>query len=212
MAEFYPIIFQLIVLLFSVVIHEVSHGAAAYRLGDPTAKLMGRLTLNPIKHLDFFGSLIMPFSVFLLTGGRFVFGWAKPVPFNPANLKNPRLGSALVALAGPLSNFCLAVIFSLAARLLAGSAAGSAGGADFAAAASVLVGYVVLINLLLAVFNLVPIPPLDGSKILFYFLPRRFYAVEEFLERYGFVILLLFIFFGFPLITPIIDLLYDLLI
>ena len=105
MAEFYPIIFQLIVLLFSVVIHEVSHGAAAYRLGDPTAKLMGRLTLNPIKHLDFFGSLIMPFSVFLLTGGRFVFGWAKPVPFNPANLKNPRLGSALVALAGPLSNF-----------------------------------------------------------------------------------------------------------
>ncbi|MBI5147527.1 MAG: site-2 protease family protein [Parcubacteria group bacterium] len=209
MSDIYPIAFQLIVLLFSVVIHEVSHGVAAYRLGDPTAKLMGRLTLNPIKHLDFFGSLIMPFSVFLLTGGRFVFGWAKPVPYNPANLKNPRLGSALVALAGPLSNFSLAVIFGLISRLLAGF---GAGGADFAAAASALVGYVVLINLLLAVFNLVPIPPLDGSRVLFYFLPQSARAVEEFLERYGFVILMLFIFFGFRLIAPVVYLLYDLLV
>ncbi len=213
MSDFYPIVFQLAALLFSVVIHEVSHGAAAYRLGDPTAKLMGRLTLNPIKHLDFFGSFLMPFSVFLLTGGRFVFGWAKPVPFNPANFKNPRLGSALVALAGPLSNFSLAVIFSLISRILAGVSAGSAfGAADFAAAASVLVGYVILINLLLAVFNLVPIPPLDGSKILFYFLPESARGVEEFLERYGFVFLLLFIFFGFSFITPIIYFFYDLLV
>lgn len=185
------------VLIISVVVHEVAHGYAAYYLGDPTAKLQGRLTMNPIPHIDPVGSIIIPAVLALLPGG-IIFGWAKPVPYNPHNIAN-RYGDAIVAAAGPLSNFILAGIAGATLQLTtitAGSALGF-----------FLVG-VILINVVLAIFNLVPIPPLDGSKILFNFLPARFNYIRDALEQYGFMILLLFIFFALELIQPIISALF----
>ena len=145
-------IFSLIILIFSVIIHEVSHGYAALFLGDKTAQDQGRLTLNPIKHIDPIGSIIFP-ALSLLLGG-FVFGWAKPVPFNPYNLRNRKWGEAIVAAAGPASNFLIALAFGLALRFSAALAASAAAG---------LVATIVLVNLMLGTFNLIPIPPLDGS-------------------------------------------------
>jgi len=188
-------IFAIAVLVISVVIHEVSHGYAANVLGDPTAKYAGRLTLNPFKHLDFFGSFLVPVITFLM--GGFIFGWAKPVPYNPYNLKNQRWGPALVGAAGPLSNFLIAVMFGLVIRY---------GGVyeilptPFIQIASLIA----FINIILGVFNLIPIPPLDGSKVLFAFLPYRWRALQEFLEQYGFFLLLIFVFFFYRLILPII--------
>ena len=117
MDNFIVLIFQLIALLFSVIIHEVSHGIMAYRLGDPTAKNAGRLTLNPLKHLEFFGSFLLPFTLFLIKS-PILFGWAKPVPFNPLYLKNPKRDSGLIGLSGPVSNFSIAIIFSLILKIL----------------------------------------------------------------------------------------------
>lgn len=196
------VIFQLIVLLFSAVIHEVSHGFVADALGDSTARKAGRLTLNPFRHLEFFGSLILPLSLFLMSGGSFIFGWAKPVPYNPYNLKHPERDAGLIAAAGPLSNFLIAIVFSLLHRLAY----------LFGPAFAELTSLVVLINLMLMVFNLVPLPPLDGSKILFAFLPKSAYTIRSFLGQYGFWLLLVFIFFGFRLITPIIFGIYRLLL
>lgn len=199
--------FQLIVLLFSVVIHEVAHGTVAERLGDPTAKYAGRLTLNPIKHLDPFGSVILPISLFFVSHGGFLFGWAKPVPFNPYNLKKPERDGALIAIAGPLSNLSLAFIFGLAAK------------ASILFSSSPLVEnlrpfffVIILTNVALAIFNLVPLPPLDGSKIIFAFLPRSADKIKLLLEQYGPFLLLIFIFFGFNVITPIIYGIYKFLI
>lgn len=188
--------FYLTVLIFSVVIHEVSHGYAALLLGDKTAKYEGRLTLNPIPHLDTFGSIILPLllSIPLLFGQpSILFGWAKPVPYNPYNLRNQKWGPAIVAVAGPLANISLAVLFGLVVRFLP-LASGTLPGLfilNFASIASV----VVVLNLVLAFFNLVPIPPLDGSKLLFAVLPYRYSNVRVFLERHGFLLLLVFIFF-----------------
>ena len=197
------LIFQLIVLIFSVMVHEVSHGYVAERLGDPTARLAGRLTLNPKKHLDPFGSFLLPLGLYILTKGSFVFGWAKPVPYNPLNLKNPRTGAATIAAAGPLSNLILAGVFGILLRILAP--------ADFAPSAIALFfSLIIYLNILLAVFNLVPIPPLDGSKVLFAILPKSegSHQFMNFLERYGFLFLLIFIFYGFNLIIPIIHTIY----
>lgn len=186
------IIFQLAILIFSVVIHEVAHGLAANALGDSTAKHAGRLTLNPLKHLDPVGSVIVPFlSVFF--GGGFI-GWAKPVPYNPYNLQvsNRDLGSAIVGAAGPLTNILIAVFFGLLIRSggfwsgLLGNAAGPT---------LQLMTFIVVINLWLATFNLLPIPPLDGSKVLFYFLPATSERFRMALEQFGFFIVVLFIFF-----------------
>ena len=146
----------------SVVIHEVSHGYAALALGDPTAKYQGRLTLNPISHLDPIGSFFVPLIGYF--AGRFIVGWAKPVPFNPYNLRNQRWGEALVAVAGPISNIALAILFGLTIRFLPEYINISQSFLNLASS-------VVLINIILAIFNLIPIPPLDGSKILFAFLP-----------------------------------------
>src|SRR3989344_1275948 len=160
-------LFQIAILVMSVVIHEVSHGYAAESLGDPTARLQGRLTLNPLKHLDPVGSIIVP----LLTSlSGFTFGWAKPVPYNPYNLRNQKWGELAVATAGPLSNIILALVFGLLIRF-AGVALSSA----FVNIASVII----IINLVLAIFNLIPVPPLDGSKILWAFLPYRFTTIRE---------------------------------
>lgn len=193
-----PLIFQLIILLFSVVVHEVSHGLAALYLGDDTAEKMGRLTLNPIKHLDPIGSVLLPLMLVLLHSG-FIFGWAKPVPYNPLNLKMPRRDSALLAFAGPVANFSLAFIFGLIMRIIIATS-------SFISLLPFLM-FIVWINLILGVFNLLPIPPLDGSKILFYLFPSR--ELEIFLYQYGIIILFLFIFFGGGIILPFISVLFS---
>lgn len=187
-------IFSIAILIMSVVIHEVSHGYVANSLGDPTARYAGRLTLNPIKHLDPFGSILLPVITYLL--GGFIIGWAKPVPYNPYNLSNQRWGPALVGVAGPLSNIFIALVFGLVIRaheliLLP---------QGFLQIATIIV----FINLLLAFFNLIPIPPLDGSKVLFALLPYQWSHVQDFLERWGFFLLLIFIFFFFRLLLPLV--------
>ncbi len=192
-------IFQLIVLLFSVIIHEVSHGMMALFLGDDTAEKAGRLSLNPLVHLDPFGSVILPLLLYV-THSPFLFGWAKPVPFNPLNLRHPHRDTALVAIAGPLANISLAVVFGLLIRIFQGGAF------------SYLLPYlsvIVLINLVLAVFNLIPIPPLDGSKILFYFFPSA--KLEFFLNRYSFILILLVLFVGENAIWSIVSWLFRIL-
>lgn len=200
-------LFQIIVLVFSVVIHEFSHGWMANQLGDPTAKYQGRLTLNPRAHLDFWGSFLVPLFLFLLSGGRFLFGWAKPVPYNPYNLRNQRYGPALVGLAGPGANLVVAAVFGLALRfLLAGEVI------TVASPLFLFFSIIVILNILLAIFNLIPIPPLDGSKVLFAFLPYSLENVRIFLERFGFIILLFFIFFLFQWIYPLIFGIFQLLV
>lgn len=193
-------IFQIAVLIFSVVIHEVSHGYAALALGDETAKNEGRLTLNPLKHLDLFGSVLLPVLSYLM--GGFIFGWAKPVPYNPYNLRNQKWGPALVGAAGPAANISIAVIFGLLIRFLPVWGSNVAGA--FLLNFINIAGIIVLLNLILAFFNLVPIPPLDGSKLLFALLPYQWRGVQFFLEQYGFILLLLFIFFFFHWLFPIV--------
>lgn len=151
------ILFQLLALIFSVMIHEISHGYMAEKLGDPTARLAGRLTLNPIKHIDPFGSIILPFLL-VFTGSPIVLGWAKPVPYNPDNLtKDMKYGPLKVALAGPLSNIAILLVLGLLARF----------GVGFLSDNTIaLLGVIAYLNIFLAIFNLVPIPPLDGSKLL----------------------------------------------
>ncbi|MBM3206477.1 MAG: site-2 protease family protein [Candidatus Staskawiczbacteria bacterium] len=184
-------VFSLIVLLFSVVIHELAHGSVAYSLGDPTAKYQGRLTLNPIKHLDPFGSVILPLLLLIVTGGQGpIFGWAKPVPVNPHNFRDQKWGSLKVALAGPLSNLSLALLFGLLIRFIPLSFFNLMPGT------LLIFSFIVQINIILALFNLLPIPPLDGHWILFYFLPESFYNMKAFLQQYGVFILILIIFFG----------------
>jgi Zn-dependent protease len=201
------ILFQIVVLVFSVVIHEVSHGYVADELGDSTARDMGRLTLNPIKHIDPFGSIILPLLMSLIPGG-IILGWAKPVPYNPMNLKNPKKGGALIAFAGPASNLVVALVFAIFYRILTYVPQVSA---TFLAIEP-LFASVVMINIMLAIFNLVPIPPLDGSKILFAFIPKKYEHIADIFEQYGFFILILFIFLGVEFLSPIVRLLYRLFI
>ncbi len=182
-------IFSLIILLFSVIAHELAHGYVAYSLGDPTAKYEGRLTLNPLKHLDPFGSIILPLLLFI-AGSPFLFGWAKPVPINPYNFRDKKYGEIKVSIAGPASNILLAVIFGLILRYIPNEIILNNQGIEIA------LGYIVAINIWLALFNLIPIPPLDGSWVLFSFLPDSMQNVKIFLKQYGIVILVLLILFG----------------
>ncbi|MBA3550719.1 site-2 protease family protein [Patescibacteria group bacterium] len=177
------IIFIVAILIMSVVIHEVSHGYAAALQGDPTARLEGRLTLNPLKHLDPIGSFLVPFITYQ---AGIMFGWAKPVPYNPYNLRNQRWGELVVAIVGPISNIVLALVFGLLLRFSLDT---------LPLSTITILQYVVFINLGLAVFNMIPIPPLDGSKVLFAFLPFRYGEFRANLERYSIFILLIFIFF-----------------
>lgn len=185
-------IFQLIVLIFSVMIHEVSHGLMALRLGDDTAKAAGRLTLNPLKHIDLFGSVILPLLL-ILSRSPILFGWAKPVPYNPLRLKDPKKGSALIGAAGPMSNIIIALVFGIVLRLIF-SFYHIDSAFSFPGRIVLLLNIIVVINILLAVFNLIPIPPLDGASVLFAFLPDHWRAVRIFLSRYGFFLLLVLIF------------------
>lgn len=197
----FQFIFSLIVLLFSVIIHEISHGYAALWQGDRTAEYEGRLTLNPLRHIDPIGTIILP-ALSLMLPGSFLFGWAKPVPFNPYNLRNQRWGEALVALAGPLSNMAIALVFGLAIRLYMVPA----GYADGPAAA--LCAIIVLVNITLAVFNLIPIPPLDGSKILSAVLPSGWMRVRASIERFGFIGVIIFLVFLWQFFEPVIPWLF----
>jgi Zn-dependent protease len=197
-------IFQITILIFSIVIHEVAHGYAAYMLGDSTAKYQGRLTMNPIKHLDPFGSVFLPLILFV-TGSGFLIGWAKPVPYNPYNLRNQRWGEAIVAFAGPLSNIAIAVVFGLLLRI------GVTTGLIQSVEILQITSYIVFINLLLAIFNLIPIPPLDGSKILFNIFQIGFSPVRIFLERYGIIIVLFFVFFLWSFVFPVVSKVFILL-
>lgn len=192
------IVFSIAILIFSVVAHEVSHGYMAQYLGDPTARLAGRLTMNPLKHLDPVGSLLVPL-VMALTHTGFIFGWAKPVPYNPYNLRDQKWGDAKVALAGPLTNLGIAVFFAALLRF---------GGANLSSDMRWIMQLVVLINIVLAIFNLVPIPPLDGSKVLFNALPLRYRYVEEYFQRYALVLILVFAFFLWQFFLPLIELVY----
>lgn len=188
-------IFSILILIMSVVVHEVAHGYSAMLLGDPTARLQGRLTLNPFKHLELFGSFIVPLITSLSGIG---FGWAKPVIINPYNFKNRKTGELIVALAGPLSNICIAVIFALIIRI-----------APISAPFLYISSMIVAINLSLAVFNLIPIPPLDGSKIIFAFITEE---QREMMERYSMFLFLIVILVLWKFIAPIVPFLYKLLL
>ena len=196
------IIFYIAVLIMSVVIHEVSHGYAALYWGDQTARLAGRLTLNPLKHLDPVGSVLIPL-ILVITKAGIIFGWARPVPYNPNNLRNQKWGTLSVAAAGILANLLVAVVFSV---LLRAAYAFNFESPAFYSIATIIV----LLNIVLAVFNLVPIPPLDGSKILFSLLPLRSRNIQYFLERYSLFILLFFIFFLWKYLSAVIFYLFGL--
>lgn len=186
-------VFLVIVLLLSAVFHEYMHGFAAFKLGDPTAKNAGRLTFNPIKHIDLFGSIILP-VLMLISGSSFLFAWAKPVPYNPNNLSDRKYGEAKVALAGPMANFVLALVFALIWRLMPFISLSFSG----------FIAIIIYVNLILMVFNLMPIPPLDGSKIVSVFLSPEKKARYLSLERYGLLFVLLFVLlFSDLLIIPV---------
>lgn len=194
-------LFYFLIIIPSAILHEYAHGAMAERLGDPTARLAGRLTLNPAAHIDLWGTILMPLLLFVGTGGQFLFAYAKPVPYNPYNLRNQRWGPVAVALAGPAVNFLLAFAFGIALRLFPADA---------------MIGFffaiIVYANILLGVFNLVPIPPLDGSKVLYALLPSSWYRVKQVLDQYGTMLLLVFVLLFFSWLTPIIQFLYQLFV
>jgi len=199
--------FLILILIFSIVIHEIAHGAMANYLGDPTAKYAGRLTLNPLKHLDLIGSVILPIFLILMNkiaGGGVIFGWAKPVPVNPYNFRDQKYGSAKVALAGPGANLIIALIFGFSLRFFPEILASFN--------LNLIFSYIVYINIFLAVFNLLPIPPLDGSHILFSFLPSEMEIIKIFLSQFGLFILLFIIFFFSRWLVFLVSLIFDLIV
>lgn len=177
--------FTLIVLFFSIVIHELAHGSVALSLGDETAKRMGRLTLNPLKHIDPLGTIILPLGLFILTAGQGpIIGWAKPVPINLLNFRDQKWGLLKVSLAGPAVNLFLGTIFALSIRFF-----------NLPDSLSLVFSIIVIYNFVLGLFNLIPLPPFDGSHILFSLLPRS-YSFKRFLEQYGLIVFLFFILCG----------------
>lgn len=205
--DIFYLIVSLAILLFSVIIHEVSHGLMANYLGDSTAKDSGRLSLNPLVHLDPFGSILVPLLLYLSHVG-IIFGWAKPVPVNFNQLKDQKYGAAKVSLAGPAANLSLALIFGLLMRFVLSQGVSS----PFVNNLMAVFALIVWINLLLAIFNLVPIPPLDGSHILLTFLPRSWDKYRMILQRYSLILLLVFVFFFFNLLIPIIQFCFKLIV
>lgn len=188
----FAIIITVAILIMSIVLHELSHGYVAELLGDPTPRLQGRLTVNPIRHLELFGSVIVPI---LTSFTGFTFGWAKPVQWNPYNIKNRRVGEFLISIAGPLANILLATVFGLVIRFGVG---------EFPQSFIAISAYIVMINITLAVFNLIPIPPLDGSKVLFSLLPPHLAHIRTGIEQYSIFLVLLLIVFLWQFVEPII--------
>lgn len=192
------------ILIVSVILHEVAHGYTALRLGDPTAHYAGRLTLNPLKHVDPFGTVILPLLLIFLKSS-FLLGWAKPVPVNPALLRDPKRGMVLVSAVGPLTNISLALVAAVILRTLPLSRA---------PLVFDLLKYACYVNILLSLFNLVPVPPLDGSKLVAYFLPPRVRVTYEKLTPYGLLIIIALLFLGLlnKVILPLCDLIFSLLV
>jgi Zn-dependent protease len=206
-----------IMLLVGLPVHEFSHALAAFRLGDGTAKLFGRLTLNPIAHFDPVGGTLLAITFIgsAAAGNPLGFGWAKPTPVNPLNLQGGRRGEAIVAAAGPISNLVLAIIGAIPLRFIVANP--QLAGPD--SLLFLVLYFFVQINLLLMIFNLIPIPPLDGSKVMFALMDRRTeYQIRPFLEQYGFFILIALLFFppgasiGGRIISPIIDAIFRFLV
>lgn len=187
-------IFYIVVILYSVTIHEVSHGLMANSLGDQTAKNLGRLSLNPIKHIDLFGSVLLPLFLFFTTG--FVFGYAKPVPYNPNNLVDRKFGPAKVAIAGPLSNFILALLFGLTLRFVPDTL--------ISPLVFQLFSYIVLLNLVLGIFNMFPVPPLDGHWLLMTFLPPSMNSLKLYIYRNSFILFPIFLIIFIVFVSPVI--------
>jgi Zn-dependent protease len=203
-------------LVLAITLHEVSHGYVANRLGDPTARFMGRLTLNPVKHVDPIGTIIMPLALYFFSGGRFVFGYAKPVPINPHNFKDPRKDMAISAAAGPVTNILLAIFSQLIlAYLIIPAMNFISGGVSVAVLKpmGLMFHASIEINIILAVINLIPIPPLDGDRVLIGFLPHKMAVSYSRIERYGFLIVILLFITGIAhvIIYPVVALLYVLI-
>jgi len=196
MAAIPSIIISLFVVLFAITIHEAAHGLAAYKMGDPTAYSMGRVTLNPIAHIDPFGTIVLP--VLMVIMGAPPFGWAKPVPVNPYNLKNPRRDNLIISATGPLSNLTVALLAFILIQILKAANPNMLYG-DYTSLLSglfMILYYFVLINVILAVFNMIPIPPLDGSGVLMGFLTPEAAQKYERIQPYGFFIVLLLLMTG----------------
>ncbi len=195
-------LFYLVILIFSIVIHEVAHGYAALKYGDTTARDAGRLTLNPLPHIDLFGSILLPLFLFV-TGSPYMVGWAKPVPYNPMNLDDEKKGVRAVAFAGILSNLAIVLIFVLIIRTLGNLMSPQMVGT---------LGLIILVNLVLALFNLLPIPPLDGSKIIASFGSVRFREIVEY-PRGGLMILFFIVaIILWRYISPLVLIIYNLLV
>jgi len=194
-------IFAIIILVLSAAFHEYMHAWAADQLGDHTARDLGRLTINPLAHLDWFGSVFLPFLL-VISGSPFLFGYAKPVPYNPYNLKDAKWGSAKVAAAGPLANFLLAFAFGLLMRFYP----------QMDPQLYLMAFQIVIINLVLMVFNLIPIPPLDGSKILMAFLPYHLQERLLRLEPYGMMLVVFIMLMGLNFIWFFVGLLFKLIV
>ncbi len=195
--------FFILILITSVVIHEVAHGYVAYHYGDLTAQMAGRLTMNPLKHIDIVGSIIVPITLLLVNAG-FLVGWAKPVPINDRNFTKRKEGLFAVSIAGICANFIIAIFFAIVLRV-------SINFGFYNESFEYIVSIIIFLNIILGFFNLIPIPPLDGSKILLSLLPGDTRKIEYFFDRYGIVLLIFFIIFVWDKFIPIVLWIYTIL-
>lgn len=203
-------------ILIAIILHELAHGFIAYKLGDPTARMMGRLTLNPVAHIDLFGTILMPLLLFVTTNGQFVFGYAKPVPINPYNFKNPKRDMAISAAGGPAINVLLAIVSVLLLKyaiIPASVVVPDAAVKGFLKPVVLMLTASVSINAILAIFNMIPLPPLDGGRVLMGLLPHKQAAALGKIEPYGMIIVLILVATGISsyIIVPILSLFLGLL-